>query len=108
MPHMASSTRMEQLRRMLERSPSDAFLLYAIALEHKKAGESREAIEFLDKVILADPAYCYAYHQRGLVYELLGDLEAARRSYRHGIEAAEKANDAHARGEIEAALSLIQ
>jgi Tfp pilus assembly protein PilF len=99
---------MEQLRRMLDHNPNDAFLLYAIALEYKKAGESREAIEFLDKVIQVDPAYCYAYHQRGLVHELLGDLEAARRSYRQGIEVALKANDAHARGEIEAALSLIQ
>lgn len=99
---------MEQLRRLLERSPNDTFLLYAIALEHKKAAESREAIEFLDRVLKVDPLYCYAYHQRGLVYELLGDVELARQSYREGIEAAVKANDAHARGEIEAALSLIE
>ena len=99
---------MEQLRRLLERSPNDAFLLYAIALEHKKCGESGEAIAFLDRVVKVDPLYCYAYHQRGLVYELLGDVESARRSYREGIEAAVKANDAHARGEIEAALSLIE
>jgi tetratricopeptide (TPR) repeat protein len=105
---MALSTRMEQLRRLLERSPDDAFLLYAIALEHKKAGDSREAIEFLDRVVEVDSLYCYAYHQRGLVYESLGDLESARRAYREGIEAATKANDPHARGEIEAALSLIE
>jgi tetratricopeptide (TPR) repeat protein len=103
-----AANRLEQLRRMLERNPNDAFLLYAIALEHKKLGESRQAIEFLDKVVQVDPGYCYAYHQRGLVYELLGDLESARRSYREGIEAATKANDAHARGEIEAALGMIQ
>jgi len=99
---------MEQLCGMLERSPKDAFLLYAVALEHKKLGELREAIEYLNKVLEVDPGYCYAYHQRGLVYELLGDLESARRSYREGIDAATKANDAHARGEIEAALGMIQ
>ena len=105
---MTSTPRMEQLRRMLERSPEDAFLLYAIALEYKKAGDAPQAIEYFDKVVAVDPAYCYAYHQRGLVYELLGDLQSARRSYREGIQAATKANDTHARGEIEAALSMIE
>ena len=105
---MASTPRMEQLRRMLERSPNDAFLLYGIALEYKKAGDSPQAIEFLNKVVQADPGYCYAYHQRGLVYESLGDLESARGSYREGIAAATRVNDAHARGEIEAALNMIE
>src|SRR5579864_1347800 len=99
--------RMEQLRRMLERNPTDAFLLYAMGLEHKKAGETSEAIEFLKKVIQVDPGYCYAYHQLGLVHESLGDLDQARQSYRDGIAAATKAGDAHARGEIEEALSMI-
>lgn len=98
---------MEQLLKMLDRAPKDAFLLYAVALEHKKAGDLNQAIEFLNKVVQVDPAYCYAYHQRGLAYESLGDLEAARRSYREGIDAATKKGDAHARSEIEGALSMI-
>ena len=105
---MASTPRMEQLRRMLERDPNDPFLLYAIALEHKKAGDATQAIEFLNKVVQVDPGYCYAYHQRGLTYESLGDLEAARRAYREGIEAATRKGDAHARSEIEGALAMIE
>ena len=31
--------RMQKLQSMLQRDPNDTFLLYAIALEHKKAGE---------------------------------------------------------------------
>ena len=92
---------------MLERDPKDPFLLYATALEHKKAGELNQAIEFLNQVVHVDPGYCYAYHQRGLAYESLGDLEAARRSYREGIDAAIRKGDAHARSEIEGALSMI-
>ena len=93
---------------MLAREPNDTFLLYGIALEHKKLNEPMRAVEYLDRVIALDPGYCYAYHQKGLVYESSGDLDAARRSYRDGIEAAKRKGDAHAQGEIEAALSMIE
>jgi len=104
----ATSQRMQQLQRMLEREPNDPFLLYGLALEYKKGNDPQKAIEFLDRVIGVDPLYCYAYHQRGMIYESLGDLESAKRSYRDGMEAATRKGDAHARGEIEGALSMIE
>ena len=100
--------RLRQLQQMLERSPQDTFLLYGIAMEHKKAGESARAVEFFDRVIQLDPGYCYAYHQRGLVHESAGDLEAAKRSYREGVQAAIHKGDAHAQGEIQAALEMVE
>ena len=42
------------------------FLVYGLALEHKKAGNASEAISLLDRVVALDPGYCYAYHQKGL------------------------------------------
>jgi Tfp pilus assembly protein PilF len=93
---------------MLQRDPDDPFLLYGIALEHKKLGDTGNAIKFLDEVIARDAGYCYAYHQKGLVYESSGDVESAKRAYRAGIEAAQKKGDAHAAGEIEAALQMIE
>jgi len=104
----ATTERMVKLQRMLEKTPDDPFLLYGIGLEFKKVGDSKRAIEFLDKVIAVDPGYCYAYHQRGLVHESTGDLESAKRSYRDGMEAARKKGDSHAYGEIEAALQIIE
>ena len=108
---MSSNTtpgnRLQQLQRMLEKSPGDPFLLYGIALEHKKVGELDRAVEFLDRTIQADPGYCYAYYQLGQVREMAGDEDGARRVYRDGIDAATKKGDAHARGEIEAALDLL-
>jgi hypothetical protein len=44
----------------------------------------------------------------GQVLESIGDAEAAKRTYRDGIEAATKKGDAHAAGEIEAALSMLE
>ena len=100
--------RLRQLQQMLDKTPQDTFLLYGIAMEHKKAGDAARAVEFFDRVIQLDPGYCYAYHQRGLVHESTGDLEAAKRSYREGVEAAIRKGDAHAQGEIQAALEMVE
>lgn len=102
-----ASERLRQLQQMLEKSPQDTFLLYGIAMEHKKAGEVAPALEYFNRVIALDPGYCYAYHQRGLLHESTGDVEAAKRSYREGVEAAKRKGDAHAQGEIQAALDMI-
>ena len=101
------SERLRQLQQMLQRQPDDPFLLYGMAMEHKKAGDASQALEYLGRVTQKDPNYCYAYYQRGLVHESQGNTEAARRAYREGLDAADRAGDAHARGEIEAALDML-
>ena len=102
------SPRLRQLQQMLQRQPDDPFLLYGVAMEYKKAGESGRALEHFDEVLRRDPNYCYAYYQRAQVHESRGDLEAAKRSLRDGLDAADRSGDAHARSEIEAALSLLE
>lgn len=106
-PPTTSPSRLEKLHKFLAATPNDPFLLYAIALEHKKT-DAPTAIAYLNKTLVADPLYCYAYFQLGQVYEGAGDLDAARKAYTDGIAAAEKAGDAHARSEIAGALSMIQ
>ncbi len=101
------SERLEKLQQMLAKEPNDTFLLYGIAMEHKKLNDPTAALEFLDRVTRLDGSYCYAYHQKGLVHELQGNTDAAKAAYREGIQAAMKKGDDHARGEIEAALSMI-
>jgi Flp pilus assembly protein TadD len=100
--------RLQKLEAMLEKSPGDTFLLYAVALEHKKSGDANRALEYLDKVILHDWGYCYAYHQKGLILESNGDIDGAKSAYRAGIDAATRKGDAHAKEEIAAALSMIE
>ena len=102
-----ASPRLQQLQKLLEREPNDTFLLYGIALEHKKLGDGPRALEYLDRVLALDPGYCYAYHQKGLVHESNGDIEAARQAYREGVAAAAKKGDAHAREEIQGALDML-
>ena len=48
---------MRQLQRMLERQPDDPFLLYGMAMEHKKAGDAARALDYLGRVTQKDPNY---------------------------------------------------
>jgi tetratricopeptide (TPR) repeat protein len=105
---MEPTERLSKLVAMLEKTPNDAFLLYGVALEHKKAHDLTRSIEFLDRTIAADALYCYAYFQKGQVLEIMGETEAARAVYGEGIEAAKKKGDDHARSEIEGALQMIE
>jgi Flp pilus assembly protein TadD len=104
----AELSRLEKLQAMLEKSPGDTFLLYALALEYRKLGDTKSALKYLDSVVQHDWGYCYAYHQKGQILESTGDLEGARQAYRQGIDAAERKPDLHAREEIAAALSMIE
>jgi tetratricopeptide (TPR) repeat protein len=99
--------KLPQLLKMLERSPSDAFLLYGVGMEHKKRSDWPQAIEYFSKAIDVDPNYCYAYYQRGQVQEQSGDTDSAKQSYQCGIDAAKRTNDDHARSELEMALSML-
>ena len=93
---------------MLEREPNDTFLLYGIAMEHKKTGNNEAALHMLEKVIALDPGHGYAFFQRGQILEMGGDLTAARQAYSDGIIAATKSGDAHARSELEGALAMLE
>jgi tetratricopeptide (TPR) repeat protein len=106
-PAAQTVDRMQQLRRMLDKSPDDPFLLYGIAMEHKKLGDAADAIQFFERTIQVDPGYCYAYYQRGQTLEQAGDEDGAKQAYRDGIAAAVKKGDPHARAELEAALDLL-
>jgi tetratricopeptide (TPR) repeat protein len=100
--------RLAQLLSMLERQPRDTFVLYGIGMEYKKTGDLPKSLEYLRRVIEVDPSYCYAYYQQGQVLEQQGDTDAARAAYGAGIEAARRSNDAHAQGELESALALLE
>jgi Tfp pilus assembly protein PilF len=105
---MAASERMASLLRMLQKEPNDLFLLYAIALEHKKAGSYADALKYLDEVLKRDALYCVAYQQAAQVHEQAGETEQARQAYRAGIDAAARKGDQHAREEMESALSMLE
>ena len=101
------STRLEQLQKMLEREPNDTFLLYGLAMEHKKAGNKDLALQLLEKVTELDSGHGYAFFQAGQILESNGDVAGARKAYEGGIVAAKKSGDSHAVSELEGALAMM-
>lgn len=102
------STRLQSLLQLLESSPADSFLLFAIAKEHEKTGDTAQALIFYEKLRAADPAYVGLYYHLGKFFEQKQDFENAAAAYKQGIEVARKAGDFHALGELQGALLNLE
>lgn len=103
-------TRLEQLQKLLALDPQDPFVTYGIALEHGKSGQHAVAIEWLDKTIAIDRAYCYAYYQKAKMLIELAKPDDARAVLRVGMAAAQAANtpdSRHAQSEMQDLLENI-
>jgi tetratricopeptide (TPR) repeat protein len=97
-------SRTDQLRAFIASRPGDPFPKYALALEHKNAGQLAEAWGVW-QTLLADHAdYTAAYLHAGNTLVALGRLDEARQIWRSGVTACERKGDQHARGELESAL----
>ena len=98
--NLMMASRLEQLAKLHQADPADAFLTYGIALENAKAGCLDEAIVWLDKTLEIDPDYCYAYFQKAVQIEAKGNKDAACAVLKDGIETAKKIGDEHACAEM--------
>jgi len=92
------------LRQLLAENPASSFARYGLAMEYVKSGDLATAIHEFEALLAADPAYSAAYFHGGQTLEKLGRLDQARDYYRRGIEVT---RDAHARGELQAALDIL-
>lgn len=101
------STRIEALRSILQASPNDCFVRYGLAQEHIKAGDDAAALDEFARILEIDPSYQAAYYHAGKAYQRLGRVEEARATFERGVEVSMANGDAHARGELEAALSEL-
>src|SRR6516164_2968748 len=101
---MPNTTRIEQLQQMLAEDPKDAFLRYALAMEHVAAGDLPSAVGQLETLVADTPDYVPAYQQRGQLLIQLGRNAEARPVLEQGLAAARKAGDQHAAEEIQGLL----
>ncbi len=103
-----TNDRLAKLNQLLAKTPDDPFLLYAIALEHKKSGNLAEALRQLQLTLQKDPAYIAAYLQMGQTHVQAGDIAAGRLAFTDGIAAARKKGDTHAASEMEQMLGMLR
>lgn len=100
-------SRRETLLKMLEKEPGDAFLNYALAMEHLKGSSPDEALEQFDRVLAIDPDYIGAYQQKSQLLMKHGRTVEARACLDRGIRAASTKGDLHAAEELRGLLAEL-
>lgn len=101
-------TRLEVLESMVARGPNDPFPYYGLAMEYRSAGREEDALRAFETLRARFPNYVPQYLMAGQLCQKLGRPDAAREWYGAGIEVARAMRDAHALGELEAALASVQ
>jgi hypothetical protein len=101
---------MAQIEALLAEDPDDAFLRYGLAMEHASAGDDGECVTVLRDLIARTEAnpYVPAFLQCGQALMRLGRDGEACAVLRTGIEAARRAGDTHAQGEMQGLLASIE
>jgi len=101
-------SRREVLEQFVSQKPGDAFARYGLALECAKIGDDQAAARHFQKLLEENPQYVAGYFQFGQLLGRVGRLDEARKVLSDGIVMAQKTGDAHARDEMEAALSMLR
>jgi tetratricopeptide (TPR) repeat protein len=104
----AQKSRREILERFLADKPADAFARYGLAIECANLGDDSAALGHFQTLLETHPEYVAGYFQLGQFLGRLGRIEEARKTLSDGIVVAQKTGDAHARDEMQAALTLLR
>jgi len=96
-------SKITQILSFLESTPKDNFLRHALALEYIKIGEDLKARILFEEILLDSPDYVGTYYHLAKLLEKMEKTESAIQWYEKGMEAAKKANDMHAYGELQSA-----
>jgi len=100
--------RVETLREVLARNPTDAFARYGLALEYSNVGAVDQSLEEFGKLISAHPVYTAGYFMAAQTLAKAQRTNEARKMLEDGISSAQRTNNAHAQSEMEAMLADLQ
>jgi tetratricopeptide (TPR) repeat protein len=99
--------RLQMMLKMQETQQDDAFLAYAIALEHRAIGDHTKAKDMLAHLVHKHPDYLPSYYQLGKMYEADGNNEEAISIYLLGKKLAKRCDDRKTLGELNEALMML-
>ena len=92
------------LTEILSQNPNEAFARYGLALAYASEGRQTEALAEFDQIIQRTPDYVPAYQMSAQTLAKLGRNDEAIARLKEGLTAAQRANNAHAAGEMQALL----
>ena len=94
--------RIEQLRRMLEQDPADAFCLYALGMEYAAQQQPGPAVAHLEQSLQSDPDQPYAHFHMARCLAGMGEQARAVAAVDAGLEVASATGDTSAAAELAA------
>jgi len=100
--------KLESLQEFVAASPDEPLPRYALALELRSLGRHDEATATFQELITRRPEYVPSYLMLGQTLIAMGKSAEARPVLEAGIEAAAKAGDRHALGELQEALEALE
>ena len=92
------------LSEILAADPANAFARYGLAMEHTAQGNTDLALTEFTTLIQHNPDYVPAYQMSAQTLAKLGRTEEAITRLKEGLSAAQRTNNAHAAGEMQALL----
>lgn len=95
--------RIEKLKEFLKATPDDCFLQHALALEYIKLGDDETARLLFVEILNRQPDYIGSYYHLAKLLERNDRTDEAIKIYEKGMDAALKAGDKHALGELKGA-----
>jgi predicted Zn-dependent protease len=101
------SPRLRQLQEFLAETPDDPELRYAVAMELLGLGADEDAVRSFRGLIADRPGYVASYLMLGQTLVRLDRGAEAKDVLRAGVEAAGKAGNTHAQGEIQVLLDSL-
>jgi|SRR6476469_6456669 len=95
--------RVAQLKAFLEKSPDDAFVQHALALEYIKQGDDATAKKLFENVLQQNENYIGSYYHLAKLLERTGERDEAIAVYEKGLARSKALGENHAYNELLAA-----
>lgn len=103
----AMNDRLKTLMKFFEKDPRDTFATYAIAMEHRKAGDLEEAVVWFDRTLDIEPDHGYAHYHKAVTLSDLGRADEALITAKAGLEQAIVAGDEKASNELRELIAAL-
>jgi Tfp pilus assembly protein PilF len=100
--------RLQLLKDLLEKEPTDSFLNYALALEYAKENNLTKAIELIEQIVQKDEQYLASYYQLGQLYEQQNQAQKALEYYKKGVLIAQAQKNKKTLNELNEAIFLLE
>jgi predicted Zn-dependent protease len=85
-----SASRIDIFKQMLESDPGNSSILFGLAKEYEKMGQTAEMIEALERYLAISDDEGNAFGMLARAYEKAGQRDRAKETYQRGIDAAAK------------------